>query len=111
MFHYVSSVKGKLVTRYPSLQMSAAQYIGAVRKGKNIEWDENEVVAISEQEWQKYRREYRRCVSDNALKERTNQDFEKYVADKIARDEQFMKEKAEAKAQAEAEANQPASNS
>lgn len=101
-FHYVSSVEGRLVTRFPSLRSSVAQYIGATRKGKKITWDTSEVVAISEQEWQKYRREYRRCVADKSLVVKTKEDFEKYVADKIER-ERIELEKAEAEAKAKAE--------
>jgi hypothetical protein len=66
--------------------MSVAQYIGATRKGKTIVWDESEVSAISEQEWQKFRREYRRCLSDKVLVERTKEEFETYVAEKIERE-------------------------
>jgi len=115
-FHYVSSVKGHLVTRFPSLQSSVAQYIGATRKGKTVVWDPTEVVAISEQEWQKYRREYRRCLADKSLIERTKEHFDKYVEDKTARDKEALeaaKAKAEAEATAEAdttsktEANEP----
>jgi hypothetical protein len=109
-FHYVSSVKGHLVTRFPSLRSSVAQYIGATRKGKTIVWDPTEVVAISEKEWQTYRREYRRCVADKSLVVRTKEDFETYVAEKTAREQKVLEEakaKAEADAKAEAEANEP----
>lgn len=106
-FHYVSSVKGHLVTRFPSLQSSVAQYIGATRKGKTIVWDESEVSAISDQEWQKYRREYRRCLADKSLVVRTKEDFEAYVADKTKREtEALEKAKAEAADKAKAEANE-----
>lgn len=104
-FHYVSSVKGHLVTRFPSLRSSVAQYIGATRKGKTIDWDESEVSAISDQEWQKYRREYRRCLADKSLVVRTKEDFEAYVADKTkCETEALEKAKAEAAEKAKAEA-------
>lgn len=90
-FHYVSSVKGHLVTRFPTLQMSVAQYIGATRKGKEVTWDETEVVAISEQEWAKYRREYRRCLADKSLVERTKEDFAAYVEEKTKREDEALK--------------------
>jgi len=108
-FHYVSSVKGHLVTRFPSLRLSVAQYIGATRKGKTIVWDETEVAAISEREWQTYRREYRRCMADKSLVERTKEDFEAYVADKQAREKEALeKTTAEAMERAKAEAREQA---
>lgn len=109
-FHYVSSVKGHLVTRFPSLRSSVAQFIGATRKGKEIVWDISEVVAISDKEWQTYRREYRRCVADKAIVERTKEDFDKYVADKTAREKKVLDEakaKAEAEAKTEVEGAEP----
>lgn len=106
-FHYVSSVKGHLVTRFPSLRSSVAQFIGATRKGKTIVWDETEVVAISDQEWQRYRREYRRCLADKSIVERTKEDFEAYVAEKTDRETKALeKAKAEAAEKAKAEATE-----
>ena len=69
-FVFVSSVQGKLVTRFPSLRQPVAQYIGATRKGKKIEWNPEAVVAIPLQEWNRYRREYKRALEDGALKKR-----------------------------------------
>jgi len=89
--------------------LSVAQYIGATRKGKTIVWDETEVAAISEKEWQTYRREYRRCMADKSLVERTKEDFEAYVADKQAREKEALeKTTAEAMERAKAEAREQA---
>lgn len=108
-FHYVSSVKGHLVTRFPSLRSSVAQFIGATRKGKTIVWDTTEVVAISDKEWQTYRREYRRCLADKSIVERTKEDFEAYVKEKTERETKALEEAkadADAKAAEEAKANE-----
>ena len=104
-FVYVSAVKGHLVNRFPSLRQPTAQYIGAARKGKKITWDEDQVVAIPEQEWRKYRREYRRAVADGALKERSKADFDAWQAKRKASDEEDRAKAEKAKHEAsEAEA-------
>lgn len=109
-FQYVSSVKGHLVTRFPSLRSPVAQYIGATRKGKEIVWDETVVVAIPAKEWQQYRREYRRAIADGALKSRTAEDFEKYREAKGKADSELeAKLKAEA-AKAEAPTSETTSS-
>ena len=101
-FHYVSSVKGHLVTRFPSLRASTAQYIGAERKGKEIVWDTDVVVAISPQEWARYRREFRRAISDKSLVERSETDYKAYL-DSHEKAEQKAAEQRKAEAEAEAE--------
>jgi predicted enzyme involved in methoxymalonyl-ACP biosynthesis len=82
--------------------MSVAQYIGAIRKGKVVVWDETEVVAISDQEWRKYRREYRRCLADKSLVERTKEEFTASVEAKTKRENEALKaEQEKASKQAE----------
>lgn len=104
-FVYVSSVQGKLVTRFPSLQQSVAQYIGATRKGKTITWNTEQVVAIPTAEWRKYRRSYKRAISDGSLKERTESDFKAWQrkradADKVTA-QKAEQERVQAKASAD----------
>jgi len=64
------------------LRASTAQYIGATRKDKKITWDTNAIVAISEDEWKKFRREYRRAVDDGALKVRTEAEYKSFVGER-----------------------------
>jgi Sec-independent protein translocase protein TatA len=104
-FHYVSSVKGHLVTRFPSLRASTAQYIGAERKGKEIVWDTDVVVAISPQEWARYRREFRRAISDESLVERTEAEYKAYL-ESHEKAEQKAAEQRKADADAEAKKSQ-----
>lgn len=78
-FQYVSSVEGHLVTRFPSLRSPTAQYIGATRKDKKITWDTNAIIAISDDEWKKFRREYRRAVEDGALTARTEAEYKAFI--------------------------------
>lgn len=117
-FVYVSSVEGKIVTRFPSLHQPVAQYVGARRvlpkrnprekpglrkeTRPKIVWNTEEVVVIPFVEWNKYRREYRRAVADGALKIRTKEDHEKWLS-KREEDSKKAKEAAD-KAAAEAKA-------
>lgn len=78
-FVFVSSIKGKLVTRFPSLRQPTAQYIGATRKGKDIVWNTDAVVAIPKSEWNRYRREYRRVLENGSLVKRTQEDHTKWL--------------------------------
>jgi len=99
-FVYVSAIEGHLVTRFPSLAQPVAQYIGATRQGKKIVWSPDQVVAIPDQEWRKYRREYRRAVADGSLKMRTKEDFDAWQAKRKAADEADQKKAQEAKQKA-----------
>lgn len=104
-FVYVSAVKGRLVTRFPTLQAPAPQYVGATRHGKKITWDEDAVVAIPQSEWSKYRREYRKAIATGSLKERTLAEFEAWKKARQA-DNEKVKAECEVKVkEAQAEAN------
>lgn len=98
-FVYVSAVKGRLVTRFPTLQAPAPQYVGATRHGKEITWDEDAVIPIPESEWRQYRREYRKALISGSLKERTPAEFEAWKKSRQSANE---------KVKAECEANKAA---
>ena len=76
---YVSAVEGRVVARYPSFRMPVTQYIGAERFGKVIKWNPDAVIAIGEDEWRRYRREYQMAVNDGSLVLRTEKDFASWV--------------------------------
>lgn len=105
-FVFVSSVKGKLVTRFPSLRQPVAQYIGATRKGKEIVWNPEAVVAIPLQEWNKYRREYRRALEQGSLKKRTEADHKAWLQKQKQADEEAKRKAEEASRKAETEAKE-----
>lgn len=78
-FIYVSSVEGKLVTRYGSLEVGRVQYIGASFDGvSKVTWDTKAVTAIPESEWNKFQREYKQAVANKELTLRTEEDFAAY---------------------------------
>lgn len=107
-FVYVSAVKGRLVTRFPTLQAPAPQYIGATRHGKKITWDEDAVIPIPESEWRQYRREYRKALDSGSLKERTPAEFEAWKKSRQA-DNEKVKAECEARAKEDrAKANKAA---
>lgn len=120
-FQYVSSVEGHLVTRFPSLRASTAQYIGASRKDKKITWDTSIIVAISDDEWKKFRREYRRAVDDGALKVRTEAEYKAFLegrqkadaetSNKISIEKKKADRKAKKESQGEPEVETTASTS
>lgn len=103
-FVFVSSVQGKLVTRFPSLRQPVAQYIGATRKGKEIVWNPEAVVAIPMQEWNRYRREYKRALEQGSLKRRTEAEHKAWLQKQQKADEAVKQEAEKAKREAEAEA-------
>jgi hypothetical protein len=70
---YVTPVKGRTVPRFGA---PAGTYIGARRVGKQLEWDEERVVPIPENEYRRFRAEYSGAIADGALKKRTAADFE-----------------------------------
>ena len=109
-FQYVSSVEGHLVTRFPSLRASTAQYIGATRKDKTITWDTNTVVAISDDEGKKYRKEYRRAVSDGALKVRTEVEYKAFIEGRDKDDAELTNKLAADRKKAERKARKEASS-
>lgn len=107
-FVYVSSVEGKLVTRFPSLQQSVAQYIGATRKGKTITWNTEQVVAIPTAEWRKYRRSYKRAIGDGSLKKRTESDFKAWQRKRADADKASAQKAEQERVQAKASADKVA---
>lgn len=65
---FVSCVEGSLVARY-----GTPTYIGASRRPSEpsvVDYRPAEVVAIPDDEWRKYRREYTRALGCGALVER-----------------------------------------
>jgi hypothetical protein len=70
---YVTPVKGRTVPRFGA---PAGTYIGARRVGKQLEWDEERVVPIPENEYRRFRAEYDGAIADGALKKRSAADFE-----------------------------------
>ena len=85
-FYYVSSVKGRLVTRYVSLQQPSPQYIGATRQGRVVTFNTEAVVALPAVEWKRHRREYRKLIRNKSLRERTKSDFDAWQAKRAAED-------------------------
>ena len=67
---FVSSVPGKLVTRFGS-----RTYIGARITEGGPEWDPDDIVALTGDELATYRREYARALRDGALVERTRDEW------------------------------------
>ena len=102
-FKYLSSVKGRLVPRFPTMQQPVTTFIGATRKGKVITWNEEAVAAVPLQEFQKYRREYKRRIADGSLKERTEQDFKAWQEKQKKASEDAKKAADTAKKEATAE--------
>jgi hypothetical protein len=75
---YVSSVQGRLVTRYGAGTRSAPSYIGARRVSgdpTSIEWDTEVVVALTAEEVARFAREYERALGGKALRKRTREDW------------------------------------
>lgn len=85
-FKYFSSVEGRIVTRFPSLRSPVAQYIGARREGKKIIWNTDEVVAVPQTEFRKFRAEYRRALRDKSLVERDEKAYKGWLAKRAADD-------------------------
>lgn len=81
---FVSSIEGKLVRRY-----GTPVQIGAVRECENPDepnlsrqrwryrWQTDQVVAIPEDEFNRYRREYTRALATGALTKRTEAEWRK----------------------------------
>jgi hypothetical protein len=75
---YVSSVQGRLVTRYGAGTRNAPSYIGARRVSgdpASIEWDTELVVALTVAEVARFAREYERTLGAKALRKRTGEDW------------------------------------
>jgi hypothetical protein len=86
---YVSSVEGKLVTRYGTATRRQPSYIGARRDARDptrITWETELVVALTTAEVARYRREYDRELAARALRCRTEQDYRA----QLAREEQAL---------------------
>jgi hypothetical protein len=89
-FHYFSSVEGHLVPRYATFQQSVTQFIGATRRGKEVTWNTNEVVAIHDTEFNRYRREFRKAIADEALTVRSKADYDEWLAVLKEQDDAFV---------------------
>lgn len=85
-FYYVSSVEGRLVTRYVSLRQPSPQYIGATRQGRVVTFNTEAVIALPAIEWKRHRREYRKLIRDKSLLERTKGDFDAWQVKRAAED-------------------------
>jgi hypothetical protein len=93
---FVSSVEGHLVARYGA---GPHALIGA-RHGENgPEWTPEIVCPLTDVEVATYGREYRRAISEGALKERKREDFDAYVK---AENDTAKKYEADQKAKLEA---------
>jgi len=94
---FVSGVKGRLVSRYGSARAKLGpSIIGGVKEpmalpdhGKPTSFlargaapvsiDESIIVALTEDEWNAYRREYTRALRDGSLRERSEEDYWAWV--------------------------------
>src|SRR5262249_17517692 len=75
---YVSSVAGKLVSRYGAGGRGAPSYIGARRAAAEpttIIWDPELVVALTVTEVARFSREYERALTAKALTKRTRDEW------------------------------------
>lgn len=69
---YVSPVKGCTVPRFGAPR---GTYIGARRVGKQLEWNEERIVAIPADECRRFRAEYDGAIADGGLKRRTADEY------------------------------------
>lgn len=69
---YVSPVEGRTVRRFGA---PPGTYIGAKRVGKQIEWNEERIVPIPDNEYRRFRAEYHGAIADGALKLRTADEY------------------------------------
>ncbi len=79
---YASCVPGHHVTRYGTTTL-----IGAVvdlDHPGNLRFDPDAIVAIPENEYAVFRREYDRLLTDGALKKRSAEEYEAYQASRAA---------------------------
>jgi hypothetical protein len=98
---YVSPVKGHAVPRFGA---PAGTYIGAKRVGKQLEWDEERIVAIPVNESRRYSAEYDGAIRDGSLKVRTAEEYAQQVDDRKAAKKRAAIEAAEAAKPADADA-------
>ncbi len=82
---YVSSKKGRIVSRYGTATlMNANQWIGVSRDPKDpvwgeLLWDEDAVTALTHAEVARFGREYEKSIAEGSLVKRTEADFRAYV--------------------------------
>ena len=98
---YVSPVKGHAVPRFGA---PAGTYIGARRVGKQLEWDEERIVAIPANESKRYRAEYDGAIRDGSLRERKAEEYAAQLDDRKAAKRKAATEAAEAAKPADADA-------
>jgi hypothetical protein len=72
---YVSSVSGKLVSRYGSVG-----FIGARALPDGPVWDTRQIIAIPAVEMERFSREYARAFREHALRKRTAAEWEAFIA-------------------------------
>ncbi len=75
---YVSSVEGRLVTRYGTARPGAPSYIGARRAPKDpteIVWETDVVVALTAAEISRSARESERALAAKSLRRRTREEY------------------------------------
>lgn len=101
---FVSSVPGHLVTRYGS-----SEYVGARRdpKTRELSWQPEAVVALTQHELDRFSREYDRALKDGALVARTAAEYDEQIAKANAADARLAKDAA-AKAAADKTTETPA---
>lgn len=99
---YVSSVEGALVTRYGTRTQIGAEILPGPKGGKQtIRWNTGVVVALSQDELVKYKREYRRAIDAGELVERTADDFRAYIARENEENERLAQEREAARVKVE----------
>lgn len=109
---YVSSVAGKLVSRYGASRPGLQVYIGATRtpgKPDEVIWDTDAVIPIPEAEWILYSREYNRHLNSTppGLVKRSAEDHQAYLAKLEAAQKQLAEEERSATEAARAQRHQP----
>lgn len=75
---FVSCVEGSLVTRY-----GTGTFIGAERRAddpRQVDFHPDQVIAIPDDEFRKYRREYLRALREGSLRQRTEAEWQRQNA-------------------------------
>ena len=79
-FRYVSSVKGHLATRYGTGTPLGAVVGRDEKTGEStVVWNEDAVIAIPLDEWNRHIKEYTRLLTHGALKERKPEEHKTFV--------------------------------
>lgn len=79
---FVSAVEGHAVSRYGSgARDRRPTTIGAVRGPDGFTWNTAEVVALTQDEMNRFSKEYRGAILDGALIQRTEDDWRAWIAE------------------------------